>query len=130
MGGRVGGFCLTPTSDQKTNFADARWLPGRGHSEALSYWLARAGEAPASPYISNVSAFRQGECVLKVYAKVADRAFDFAMSKQNLKCPEISGLLVDQKMLSSCAASEYRTGSDRVRLQPPEYQLGAHAVAC
>jgi hypothetical protein len=57
----------------------------------------RAGRAgPLCPGISDINLFRYCQSVIDFDAEIADRAFDFGMSEQELDSPEIAGPSIDQ----------------------------------
>ena len=57
--------------------------------------LAPGRACPLCPGISDINLFRYCQSVIDFDAEIADRAFDFGMSEQELDSPEIAGPPID-----------------------------------
>jgi hypothetical protein len=57
--------------------------------------LAAGRACPLCPGISDINLFRYCQSVIDFDAEIADRAFDFGMSEQELDSPEIAGPPID-----------------------------------
>jgi len=53
------------------------------------------------PPSSELDLLRNSQCIVYLDTEVSDSAFQFGVAEQDLNCPEVSGLLVDESRLRS-----------------------------